>query len=138
VDSIEGYIEIDEALAKSVDFALRVNGDSMKDAGILDGDLVLIEKRNDAPANGQIAAVIVTQMDTKATLKRFYHEGDHIRLEPANDSYPLLIIPKPGSSKAEIRARYMKTHPKRLIKTYPGEEPQIAGWVKALIREDAK
>ncbi|MDR0600059.1 MAG: transcriptional repressor LexA [Treponema sp.] len=64
-------------------FALRVKGDSMKDAGILDKDMALILKQNTAK-NGDIVVAVV---DEAVTLKRFYKETNRIRLQPENVSY---------------------------------------------------
>lgn len=65
-------------------FALTVTGDSMIDEGIGTGDVVICKKAADA-SNGQIVVAIVD--DENATLKRFYRESDHIRLEASNDAY---------------------------------------------------
>ena len=62
---------------------LEVRGDSMQDEAILDGDYVLVEKAKTAH-NGDIVVALVDGTD--ATLKRFYHEGDKIRLQPSNAS----------------------------------------------------
>jgi repressor LexA len=64
-------------------FALRVKGDSMKDAGILDKDVTLIQKQNTA-RNGDIVVAVV---DEAVTLKRFYKEANRIRLQPENSDY---------------------------------------------------
>ncbi|HEV3086541.1 MAG TPA: transcriptional repressor LexA [Candidatus Elarobacter sp.] len=61
-------------------FMLRVKGDSMIDAAILDGDLIVIEPRPTAN-NGEI---VVAMIDGEATVKRFFHEGSRIRLQPEN------------------------------------------------------
>lgn len=65
-------------------FALRVRGDSMVEDGILDGDYVIIEQTNN-PKNGDIVVALVE--GNGVTLKRFYREDDHIRLQPANGRY---------------------------------------------------
>jgi repressor LexA len=65
-------------------FALKVEGDSMRDEGILDGDYVLIE-RTPVAANGD--RVVALLPDGSTTLKTFYKEDDHIRLQPANPAY---------------------------------------------------
>jgi len=64
-------------------FALRVKGDSMSGAGILDGDLAIIEKQN-VVHNGEIAVAV---LDDAVTLKRFYKESSRIRLQPENPAY---------------------------------------------------
>ncbi len=65
-------------------FALRVRGDSMEEDGILDGDYVIIEQTAH-PKNGDIVVALVE--GSNVTLKRFYREQDHIRLQPANGRY---------------------------------------------------
>ena len=69
-------------------FALAVTGDSMIDEGIDTGDVVICKKATDA-SNGQIVVAIVD--DDSATLKRFYRENDHVRLEASNDAYDDII-----------------------------------------------
>jgi SOS-response transcriptional repressor LexA len=135
-DNIEDYIAIDEEMADEVDFALKVKGCSMIRAAILEGDIVLMQSKDVPPPNGQIAAVIIPQMDNEATLKRFYQEPDHVRLGPANDNFPLIIVKPDSVPEEEIRARYDGTHPKRPLQIYSGMDPQIAGWARGLIREE--
>ena len=69
-------------------FALSVVGDSMVDAGILDGDTVVVYKTSEV-FDGDI---VVAMIDDDATVKTFYREGDHIRLQPENKSMQPLII----------------------------------------------
>ena len=69
-------------------FLLRVQGDSMIEAGILDQDFVLVEKRSTAE-NGDIVVALVN--GSEATVKRFFHEGDHIRLQPENQNMTPII-----------------------------------------------
>jgi repressor LexA len=71
-------------------FALKVRGDSMRDDHILDGDFVLVEKTN-AARQGEIVVAIVKGSDT--TLKRFYIEGDTVRLQPANAEMKPIYVP---------------------------------------------
>lgn len=72
-------------------FALKVHGDSMIEDGILDGDYVIIEP-TERPKNGDI---VVSLVDKDAvTLKRFYLERDHVRLEPANGKYEPIRVKK--------------------------------------------
>lgn len=70
-------------------FMLRVSGESMIEAGILDGDLSIIEKANSA-RNGDI---VVALIENEATLKRFFKEKDHIRLQPENKNMEPIIVP---------------------------------------------
>lgn len=79
-------------------YALRVRGESMIDDGILDGDVVLIKHQNTAE-NGQI---VVAVTEDGATLKRFYKEGDRVRLEPRNPKLPV-IYPK----EINIRGKFL-------------------------------
>ena len=69
-------------------FALRIKGDSMKDAGILDGDIVVVDKRSVAE-NGEI---VVALLNDEATVKAFYRENGHYRLQPYNENYTPLIV----------------------------------------------
>lgn len=70
-------------------FMLKVSGESMIEAGILDGDLSIIEKTNSAQ-NGDI---VVALIENEATLKRFFKENDHIRLQPENKNMEPIIVP---------------------------------------------
>lgn len=88
VEAIEGYVPY--AGAESSDkplFALKVKGDSMINAGILSGDIIIAEKTPTA-ANGEI---IVALIGDEATVKRFYKEDGHFRLQPENDDYAPII-----------------------------------------------
>ena len=71
-------------------FTLEVEGTSMINAGILDGDIVIVERQNTAH-NGEI--VVAMTEDNEVTLKRFYKEKDHIRLQPENDTMDPIILP---------------------------------------------
>src|SRR5437764_695116 len=68
-------------------FMLRVRGDSMINAGIFDGDLVAIRQQPEAK-NGEIVAAL---LEDEATVKRFFREGDHVRLQPENAHYDPII-----------------------------------------------
>ena len=76
-------------VGNSESFMLRVRGDSMIEAGILDGDLVLVKKQNTAE-NGDI---IVALIEDEATVKTFFKEKDHIRLQPQNSFMQPIIVP---------------------------------------------
>ena len=71
-------------------YVLEVRGESMQDEHILDGDYVLVEKVKTAH-NGDIVVALVDEND--ATLKRFYREGDNIRLQPSNINMKPIIVP---------------------------------------------
>jgi repressor LexA len=77
--------------SKRPTYLLRVKGDSMKDAGILEGDLIAVYKTNIAP-KGQI---VVARMENEVTVKYLDSEGSQMKLVPANPSYqPMLIAPE--------------------------------------------
>jgi len=81
--NIDDYLPLPANLTDGGDgFVLRVRGDSMIDAGILDGDLLIVRSQNTAN-NGDI---VVARLGDEATVKRFYREGERIRLQPANES----------------------------------------------------
>jgi repressor LexA len=79
-----------EMLTSGEHFALEVRGDSMIEAGILDGDIALL-KRSDAADTGDIVVALID--DEEATLKRFRRRGASIALEPANTAYEVRILP---------------------------------------------
>lgn len=70
-------------------FTLEVNGESMINVGIFDGDIVIVKRQNNAN-NGEI--VVAMTDDNEVTLKRFYKESDHIRLQPENDFLEPIIL----------------------------------------------
>lgn len=82
-DRVEDYLTVPDQLAPDADFVLTVKGDSMINAGILDGDLVVVRKQTDA-RNGEIVVALVGDED--ATVKRFFREGGRVRLQPENDT----------------------------------------------------
>jgi repressor LexA len=84
-ENFEGYVRVSERYLKNGDyFALRVKGDSMINAGILDGDMAIISKQNEI-RSGDIVVALINGEDT--TLKRFYEEKNRIRLEAENPDY---------------------------------------------------
>ncbi|MCM2264282.1 MAG: transcriptional repressor LexA [Desulfuromonadales bacterium] len=94
VEDIQGYFAVDHLAVKGNDcFFLRVSGDSMIEAGIFDGDLALVRPQAVAD-NGD---TVVAMVEGEATLKRFFREADHIRLQPANAvMQPIVIRPRDG------------------------------------------
>lgn len=76
-------------VGNSESFMLTVRGESMIEAGILDGDYILVKKQNSAN-NGEI---IVALIEDEATVKTFYKEKDHIRLQPENSTMDPIIVP---------------------------------------------
>ncbi len=88
-ENIEGYFPVlaDNLPAGDV-FMLHVKGESMINAGILDGDSVIIKQQPSANNGDMVAALI----DDSATVKTFYKEADHIRLQPENDTMEPIIV----------------------------------------------
>jgi repressor LexA len=87
--NIDEYVNVDAALFRpAADFLLRVRGDSMKDADILDRDLLAVHRTNQA-RNGQI---VVARIGDEATVKYFRRQGQRVRLEPANPDYEPIEI----------------------------------------------
>lgn len=90
VENIEDTFPLPiDFVGNSETFMLRVRGDSMIDAGILDGDLVLVKKQNNAE-NGDI---VVALIEDEATVKKFYKEKNYIRLQPQNQFMQPIIVP---------------------------------------------
>lgn len=91
IENIEGYINLDRSLISSKDvFLLRVQGDSMIDAHIQDGDFALVKPQSDAE-NGEI---VVALIEDEATIKRIFQKRDSIHLEPAHPTMEPLVIKK--------------------------------------------
>jgi repressor LexA len=82
-ENIEDYIEIPDVIGgEDGDYILRVRGESMKNAGILQDDYVVVRPAEDAP-DGEIVVALIGE---EATVKRLFREDDHIRLQPENDA----------------------------------------------------
>ncbi len=89
VENITDYFPFPANLLPNKEtFILRVKGDSMINMGILDGDYIIVEQTNTAQ-NGE---VIVALVDDSATVKRFYAEDGHFRLQPENDFMEPIIV----------------------------------------------
>ena len=89
VENIESYFPIPtEYMPNAESFMLKVKGESMINVGIFDGDQILVEKCSTA-RNGDMVVALV---DDSATVKTFYKEGDHIRLQPENDTMDPIIV----------------------------------------------
>lgn len=89
VEEIEGYLPFSMPGASDKElFALRVKGESMLWAGILDGDIVIVE-RTPTASNGEMVVALV---EDSATVKTFYKENGHFRLQPENDAYEPIIV----------------------------------------------
>jgi len=81
-EAVEDMVAVPDQLCADADFLLTVKGDSMINAGILDGDFVVVRKQEDAH-NGEI--VVALMGDEDATVKRFFRESGRVRLQPEND-----------------------------------------------------
>ena len=102
------YIDIPQSLlGKGEYFLLEVEGDSMINAGIFDGDQVIIEKRNDAK-NGEIVVALID--NNEATLKRIYKRGQQLALQPENPAFKTVIY---GPDRVQIQGIL-----KQLIRKY--------------------
>ncbi len=91
VENYEGFVQYPVGIGKTPEsqmFALRVSGTSMIEAGILDGDIVIVEKTPTAE-NGDI---VVALIDDEATVKTFYKENGHFRLQPENRTMLPIIV----------------------------------------------
>lgn len=107
LDAEAEHIDVSAALAGGADaFVLRVRGESMVDEHILDGDLVIVRPQATA-RDGEIVVALLA--DNSVTLKSFYREGDHVRLQPANPAMAPILV-------------------------RPGEEFAVQGTVRAVIR----
>lgn len=90
VENIEDYFPIPHDFTGDHDvFILQIKGDSMIEAGIFDRDYVLI-KKSETAENGDIVVALIDGRD--ATVKRYFHEGSHVRLQPANSSMAPIIV----------------------------------------------
>lgn len=88
-ENLDEYVPIPEVmLGEGEHFILLVRGDSMIEAGILDGDHIVVRKTSDA-SNGEI---VVAMIDDSATVKRFFREDGHFRLQPENSSMAPIIV----------------------------------------------
>ena len=89
VEEIESYVPVPESLRRGRElFALRVQGESMINVGIYDNDIVIVN-RTPVAENGEIVVALVGD---EATVKTFYKENGHFRLQPENDSFEPIIV----------------------------------------------
>ena len=102
-EQVEDMVAVPDQLCADADFLLTVKGESMINAGILDGDFVVVRKQDDA-RNGEIVVALVGDED--ATVKRFFRESGRVRLQPENDSMDADVSragAHPGHRKAVLR-----------------------------------
>ncbi|MBQ2058912.1 MAG: transcriptional repressor LexA [Firmicutes bacterium] len=79
-------------LGRGTSFMLTVHGESMIEAGIMDGDYILVEEQSTAD-NGEIVVAMIDGIESEATVKTFYRENGHVRLQPQNSSMDPIIVP---------------------------------------------
>ena len=77
--------------AGGTSYMLKVRGESMIEAGIMDGDLILVQQQENAQ-NGEIVVAMIDGFESEATVKTFYNEGDHIRLQPENHTMSPILV----------------------------------------------
>jgi repressor LexA len=98
VENVEGYIRLDRSLLSSENvFLLRVQGDSMVEAHIQDGDFALVKPQ----ANAENGEIVVALIEDEATIKRIFKKRDLIRLEPANPAMEPIVVRK-GEKRIKI------------------------------------
>ena len=87
-ERIEEYLEVPDVIGgESGDYILRIKGDSMRDAGILEGDYVVVHP-SDVADDGEIVVAVI---EDEATVKHFYRDAKGVRLQPANDAYDPIL-----------------------------------------------
>jgi repressor LexA len=90
-ENIEENFPVPASYVKGTNFMLKIHGDSMVEAGIFDGDLVLVRQQNTAN-NGDIVVAMLDGFESEATVKTFYREDGHIRLQPENSALSPIIV----------------------------------------------
>lgn len=103
IEHTEEFVKIGEGLLGRVDdvFSLRVQGDSMIDDGIFDGDYIFVKKQRDI-RDGEIVAAMI---DGEATVKRIFKEGSRVRLQPANKAMEPIFIQEADAREAAVLGR---------------------------------
>lgn len=96
-ENVEDILELDQKVAGSGTFGLRIRGDSMKDAGILEGDVAIVRSQ-DTASTGDIVVVLIGE---EATVKRYLPQKDHVVLKPESAGYKEIVI-SPGSGDFRI------------------------------------
>ncbi len=95
IQTMEGHAETLEVppfmVGRRHSYVLQVKGESMIEDAIMDGDYVVIQEK-EVPSNGEVVVALIN--GGEATLKRYYKEKDHIRLQPANSTMDPIIVPK--------------------------------------------
>ena len=103
IENREGYVDVASLFGDDADyFAVCVEGDSMADAGILEGDYVIVRRQDDVASGDTVVAYVGDEME--ATVKVFRRRGKTIELEPRNDAYrPMRFVP--GSGRVRIAGK---------------------------------
>ena len=105
-ENIDEYLEIPDVIGgEDGDYILQIRGESMKNAGILEGDYVVVRPCDDAD-NGEIVVALIGE---EATVKRIYREPEHIRLQPENDEMEPIL-----STEARVLGRVVGVFPQGL------------------------
>ncbi len=86
IEDIEGYIPVQSSTEEHTIFGLRVSGDSMTDAGIMDGDIVLVRTSSEIHPGD----IVVAMVDGETTVKEFRRANGQVQLQPRNTAYPIL------------------------------------------------
>ena len=90
-ENIESTFPVPKQYASDNCYMLRVKGESMINAGIMDGDLILVQSQ-DTAMNGDIVVATIDGFEYEATVKTFYKEKDHVRLQPENDTMSPILV----------------------------------------------
>lgn len=90
-ENIEDAFPMPARYIRGTDYILKVRGDSMINAGIMDGDMILVEQTPTAE-NGEIVVAMIDGFESEATVKRYYREKDYVRLQPENDTMNPIIV----------------------------------------------
>jgi len=131
---IEGYLQLSPEYAHDADFAVRVQGHSMIEDGVLERDLALIREQP-IVENGTTAAVLILsegQAEVEGTLKHYYKESDHHRLEPRNASEPTIVVIPVQADVDRITAHYRQQGKQILVRV---GEARVLGKLVGIFRE---
>ena len=90
-ENVEGLMPVPAQYVKGNSFLLKVRGESMINVGIMDGDFILVEQQSSAE-NGDIVVAMIDGFESEATVKTFYRENDHVRLQPENDRMSPILV----------------------------------------------
>ncbi|MDR1797473.1 MAG: transcriptional repressor LexA [Clostridiales Family XIII bacterium] len=90
-ENIESYFPVPVEYVRGDNFMLTVRGDSMVEAGILDGDKILVREQKVA-SNGEIVVAMIQGFESEATVKTYYKEDGQVRLQPENAAYSPIIV----------------------------------------------